>query len=280
MTNNCNYLNFKAPEDFQILCCAIGLDKAYVLARIHGWASYNERKENKDAYADGHYWMFATMEQLHKEYFAYTSLKSVQRCLDFLTKSGLLIKAFHNRIRSSRLWYRVNYDAVNKLCEFQKAKMTNSESEMVNLTSSPEIEMVNLTNSKNEMVNLTNSNSAEMVNLTSSSAEMVNLAPEISQSDQTIEISKENKCYIYSSLFASFSLLKKNLKDISMVEIDTEPDLTLEEAEYRLEVLMEWCNDPERANELGDLLTRNGKILNDMCILRDYIFSLRRRQAQ
>lgn len=254
MTNNCNYLNFNSPKDFQVLCCVIGLDKAYVLARIHGWVSYNEWKENKDAYADGHYWMFATMEQLHKEYFAYTSLKSVQRCLDFLTKSGLLIKAFHNRIRSSRLWYRVNYDAVNKLCEFQKAKMTNSESEMVNLT---------------------NSNSAEMVNLTSSSAEMVNLAPEISQSDQTIEISKENKYCIYFSLFASFSLFKKNLKDISMVEIDTEPDLTLKEAEQRFEKLKNWLAAPERNDELGDLLTRNLKILEDAVALDNYIKKLR-----
>jgi len=119
------YLNMHNDKDFPILAKTLGsLEKAYVLAKIDAWVIHNEENHVKGSYADGRYWMFSTISQLYENMFCfYGCEKTLQRHLKDLERSGFLIRERHNKIKSQRLWYRVDRAKVHNACEITKMEM-------------------------------------------------------------------------------------------------------------------------------------------------------------
>lgn len=283
-----SYLDLNNSKGFHILCHAIGLDKAYVLARIHGWVSHNQNKEKRDAYADGHYWMFATMEELNIKYFPYLSRSALKRHIYSLEESGLLISDLHNRKKTSRKWYRINYDAVNALCENEMVKMTYSEIEMVNLTDSTSAECQNGTIAPSSLVqnepSLGQNEPSSVISLVQNEPMVGNglvqnepseqdennisdgvwskMNHSLVQNDPTIEIIKENINNLYFPLFGPFSPFTISSEDGQERELGIDD---IDELQRRRKLLSELLNDFV-PNNLG-----RGKLEDAVCkqMLRD-----------
>lgn len=121
----CKYLDINNDKEFQILAKTLdSLDKAYILAKIDGWVQHNEKHEKKESFVAGRYWLFATVNQLYNEMFSfYGCEKTLQRHLKSLERDGYLIRERHNKIKSQRLWYRVDRAKVMTACEMKKLEM-------------------------------------------------------------------------------------------------------------------------------------------------------------
>ena len=84
-------------------------DKAIILQQIHYWL---QRSNN---IVDGHRWVFNTAKGWQKQ-FPWITAKTVQRYLKDLCDRGLLITGNYNKANFDRTkWYRIDYDALDKL---------------------------------------------------------------------------------------------------------------------------------------------------------------------
>ena len=110
--NNSKSLLISEPPLQVIPSLAVALknsDKAIILQQIHYWL---QRSNN---IVDGHRWVFNTAKGWQKQ-FPWITAKTVQRYLKDLCDRGLLITANYNKANFDRTkWYRIDYDALDKL---------------------------------------------------------------------------------------------------------------------------------------------------------------------
>lgn len=86
-------------------------DKAIILQQIHYWL---QRSNNIE---EGHRWVFNSVKNWQKQ-FPWLTEKTVQRYLRNLCEMGLLITGNFNKANFDRTkWYRINYDALDKLTQ-------------------------------------------------------------------------------------------------------------------------------------------------------------------
>ena len=122
--NNSNGLLISEPPLQVIPSLAVALkssDKAIMLQQIHYWLL---RSKN---IVDGHRWVFNTVKGWHEQ-FPWIAEKTVQRYLKDLCDRGLLITANYNKANFDRTkWYRINYDALDKLTYSKGTDSPNGE---------------------------------------------------------------------------------------------------------------------------------------------------------
>ena len=231
MDNN-NYLDILKSRYFSTLCTAVGgIERAYILHRIHCWVMSNKNLEKKQAYAEGHYWMFSTLKQLHELEFPFMSERNFQRHIYALQDMGVLISDLHNRKKTSRKWYRINYDALNRLCEKTEHEINQSVSEDELPSFRQNDEYCEDGSRQNGEVRTPVLDKMTIVsrqideNGPQTFAKMTN---SFRQNDETIETNKENN-YLYSFLSGSLSFLKS-----SFDEFLRNPDADIEEFESQL----------------------------------------------
>lgn len=110
--NNSKNLLISEPPLQVIPSLAVALknsDKAIILQQIHYWI---QRSNN---IVDGHRWVFNTAKGWQKQ-FPWITAKTVQRYLKDLCDRGLLITGNYNKANFDRTkWYRIDYDALDKL---------------------------------------------------------------------------------------------------------------------------------------------------------------------
>ena len=110
--NNSKNLLISEPPLQVIPSLAVALknsDKAIILQQIHYWL---QRSNN---IVDGHRWVFNTAKGWQKQ-FPWITAKTVQRYLKDLCDRGLLITGNYNKANFDRTkWYRIDYDALDKL---------------------------------------------------------------------------------------------------------------------------------------------------------------------
>lgn len=128
--NNSNGLLISEPPLQVIPSLAVALkssDKAIMLQQIHYWLL---RSKN---IVDGHRWVFNTVKGWHEQ-FPWLAEKTVQRYLKDLCDRGLLITANYNKANFDRTkWYRINYDALDKLTYSKGTDSPNGEGLIVPL---------------------------------------------------------------------------------------------------------------------------------------------------
>lgn len=101
------------------------VDKAIILQQIHYWL---QRSKNIE---DGHRWVFNTVKEWHQQ-FPWLAEKTVQRYLKDLCDKGLLITGNFNKANFDRTkWYRINYDALDKLANSKGTDSTNAKEPVV-----------------------------------------------------------------------------------------------------------------------------------------------------
>lgn len=92
-------------------------DKAIMLQQIHYWLQRSNNIEK------GHRWVFNSVKNWQKQ-FPWLKERRVQRYLKDLCDMGLLITGNFNKANFDRTkWYRIDYDALDKLTQ---SKCTNS----------------------------------------------------------------------------------------------------------------------------------------------------------
>lgn len=128
--NNSNGLLISEPPLQVIPSLAVALkssDKAIMLQQIHYWLL---RSKN---IVDGHRWVFNTVKGWHEQ-FPWLAEKTVQRYLKDLCDRKLLITANYNKANFDRTkWYRINYDALDKLTYSKGTDSPNGEGLIVPL---------------------------------------------------------------------------------------------------------------------------------------------------
>ncbi|WP_294837220.1 hypothetical protein [uncultured Lactobacillus sp.] len=101
------------------------VDKAVILQQIHYWL---QRSKNIE---DGHHWVFNTVKEWHQQ-FPWLAEKTVQRYLKDLCDKGLLITGNFNKANFDRTkWYRINYDALDKLANSKGTDSPNGKEPIV-----------------------------------------------------------------------------------------------------------------------------------------------------
>lgn len=86
-------------------------DKALMLQQIHYWL---QRSNNIE---EGHRWVFNSVKNWQKQ-FPWLTEKTVQRYLRNLCDMGLLITGNFNKANFDRTkWYRIDYDALDKMTQ-------------------------------------------------------------------------------------------------------------------------------------------------------------------
>jgi len=98
-----------------VLAVKIGLNEAIILQQINYWLVLN-KKAGKN-YRDGEYWMYNSITSW-MEQFPFWSKNTIHRALTNLKNNNLLITANYNKFKLDKtLWYRINYEEVEKLEE-------------------------------------------------------------------------------------------------------------------------------------------------------------------
>lgn len=96
-------------------------DKALMLQQIHYWL---QRSNNIE---DGHRWVFNSVKNWQKQ-FPWLTEKTVQRYLKDLCDKGLLITGNFNKANFDRTkWYRIDYDALDKLTQSKGTTSPNGK---------------------------------------------------------------------------------------------------------------------------------------------------------
>lgn len=96
-------------------------DKAIMLQQIHYWL---QRSNNVE---EGHRWVFNSVKNWQKQ-FPWMKERTVQRYLRDLCDMGLLITGNFNKANFDRTkWYRIDYDALDKLVQSKCTNSTNGD---------------------------------------------------------------------------------------------------------------------------------------------------------
>ena len=104
---------------------SIGADRAAtVLQQVHYWVEYNKKNKKYKAYVNGYWWTYQSIKEWHENDFSYLTHAKVRSQFKSLRDEGLLIGLPLSKDKSDRtIWYRINYEKVEKLYEnFKKEK--------------------------------------------------------------------------------------------------------------------------------------------------------------
>ena len=98
------------------LAKCLGLKEAVIFQQIHYWLEIN--KKTKNNYREGKYWTYNSIKEWHKNEFDFLSVRTVERTIQSLEKSGLLESACFNKMAGDKTkWYTINYDKLLEVCE-------------------------------------------------------------------------------------------------------------------------------------------------------------------
>jgi len=99
------------------LATILGLNEAIILQQVHYWLEIN--KKNKRNFHEGRYWTYNTIKKWQEE-FPFWSLETVKRTFKKLREANLIITGNFNVYKMDRtLWYTINYEELEKLCNFK-----------------------------------------------------------------------------------------------------------------------------------------------------------------
>jgi hypothetical protein len=115
----------------------IGLDEAIVLQQVHYLVGMSTKVENSQAYKDGCYWVFNSIDQWQSKHFRWWAVPTVKRIFQSLTESHLLIaSAFGGGKSHKRLWYRVNHYLVDELAKLPASDFLLSRNDRIKMIKS------------------------------------------------------------------------------------------------------------------------------------------------
>lgn len=99
------------------LAYLIGLNEAIVLQQIHWWIKNieNDKRENRrnDHFFDGNYWTRGHYSYWQEKNFPFWSTATIKRIFVSLLNKNILIRRYEDG--RENIWYRINYDQLNKL---------------------------------------------------------------------------------------------------------------------------------------------------------------------
>jgi len=97
------------------LAVILGLNEALVLEQIHYWLEVN--KKEKRNYHEGRYWTYNTLNEWQEE-FPFWSISTIKRIFKKLRDMKILEVGNFNVYQMDRtLWYTINYEELDKLCQ-------------------------------------------------------------------------------------------------------------------------------------------------------------------
>ncbi len=181
-----------------------GIDEALVLQQVHYWVVLNQRANRNEQ--DGFFWTYNTFNQWAEQFSALWSVSTLKRIFARLEKRGFLISGRFNKSNIDRTkWYRVNYEAVNRLCQIDTSDSVNLGRP---LGQADTLHSANLTPSGQAQV--THENGAPEINhrLTS---EINN--KEVSSSSKKPRVAKLHSRPIFAEMQKEFGFPDKNDKD-------------------------------------------------------------------
>ena len=105
-----HYIKF-IPE----LAARIGLNEAIVIGLLNFWISRNETAGINSK--EGFTWTYNSANKW-KEHLPFWSINTIRRTFSSLEAKNLIVSSNHNKSRFDQTkWYRIDYDAVNKILE-------------------------------------------------------------------------------------------------------------------------------------------------------------------
>lgn len=98
---------------------SIGADRAAtVLQQVHYWVENNKKNKKYKAYVNGYWWTYQSIKEWHENDFSYLTHAKVRSLFKSLRDEGLLIGVPLSKDKSDRtIWYRINYEKLEKLYE-------------------------------------------------------------------------------------------------------------------------------------------------------------------
>ena len=102
-----------------------GADRAAtVLQQVHYWVENNKKNKKYKAYVNGYWWTYQSIKEWHENDFSYLTHAKVRSLFKSLRDEGVLIGVPLSKDKSDRtIWYRINYEKLEKLYEdFKKEK--------------------------------------------------------------------------------------------------------------------------------------------------------------
>lgn len=155
------------------LAISIGVNRTIILQQIMYWLKKNEERGINNF--NGCYWCYNSVSEWKANDFPFFSESTIDRCIDDLTKAGILIASKTRENGKVVKWLTVDYKAILKYQNGERqiekhsrdlsGKKSKNESKIVNLTNKKEHEEVSFTkqirqSDEIEIVKLTNINSS------------------------------------------------------------------------------------------------------------------------
>lgn len=93
-----------------------GIDEALVLQQVHYWVILNQRADRNEQ--GGFFWTYNTFKAWAEQFAFLWSESTLKRIFARLEKAGFLVSGRFNKSNIDRTkWYRVNYEALDRLCQ-------------------------------------------------------------------------------------------------------------------------------------------------------------------
>lgn len=101
-----------------------GIDEALVLQQVHYWVVLNQRANRNEQ--GGFFWTYNTFKAWAEQFAFLWSESTLKRIFARLEKRGFLVSGRFNKSNIDRTkWYRVDYDALNRLCQNEPSIVSN-----------------------------------------------------------------------------------------------------------------------------------------------------------
>jgi hypothetical protein len=101
-----------------------GIDEALVLQQVHYWVVTNQRANRNEQ--DGFFWTYNSFKAWAEQFAYLWSESTLKRIFARLEKAGYLVSGRFNKSNIDRTkWYRVNYEALNRLCQNEPSIVSN-----------------------------------------------------------------------------------------------------------------------------------------------------------
>ncbi len=111
------YLFNEEPKSFSpTIAKALGsISKAVIMQQVHFWLHVYSKKSDQRHFFDGHYWVFNSYGEWHKD-LDFIPFATMKRQILELERDDLLISSEFNKNRGDRTkWYRINYEQLTLL---------------------------------------------------------------------------------------------------------------------------------------------------------------------
>ena len=197
------------------LAVSIGVNRTIILQQIMYWLRKNEEKGINNF--NGHYWCYNSVNEWKVSDFPFFSESTIDRCIDDLTKAGILIASKTRENGKVVKWLTVDYKVILKY-QTGEQKIEKHSRDLSGKKNRNESKVVDLTNTENiEKVKLTNPNSSIRPN-------------ENSHTDETdlVNQTKTDIYYIYNNISAE-NTTKNTNKDYGTEITKTEEEKKIEE---------------------------------------------------